>query len=134
MSNYCNYFLLHSQANVMLEYTYAEGQALLQSNHDVRFDSLVSLIAAPHILRPDNKADMYQCVAVVSSALALSQIAERSLAILASDLAFIKDQITVSEVNIARMHNYNVRLRAQEKSRQAKAAAMAAANGSSSSS
>lgn len=74
---------------------------------------------------------MYPCVACPSPH---SQIAERSLAILASDLAFIKDQITVSEVNIARMHNYNVRLRAQEKSRQAKAAAMAAANGSSSSS
>ena len=52
------------------------------------------------------------------------QIAERSLAILSSDLSFIKDQVTVSEVNIARMHNYNVRLRQQEKARQAKAQQM----------
>ncbi len=41
----------------------------------------------------------------------VAQIAQRSLAILTSDLTFIKDQITVSEVNIARMHNHNVRLR-----------------------
>lgn len=41
--------------------------------------------------------------------------AEVNLASLESDLAFLKDQITISEVNIARIHNYNVQLKKEAK-------------------
>ena len=41
--------------------------------------------------------------------------AENTLVSLSSDISFLKDQITTSEVNIARMHNYNVKLRAQKR-------------------
>lgn len=37
--------------------------------------------------------------------------AESNLETLKQDLDFLKDQVTVSEVNIARMHNYNVKLK-----------------------
>lgn len=37
--------------------------------------------------------------------------ATKSLESLNSDLAFLKDQITISEVNIARVHNRNVKYR-----------------------
>jgi prefoldin subunit 5 len=41
--------------------------------------------------------------------------AQYQLKVTNNDLAFLKDQITISEVNIARMHNYNVQLRAEAK-------------------
>jgi len=41
--------------------------------------------------------------------------AEISLSSLTEDLAFLKDQITISEVNIARVHNVNVNIRQQMK-------------------
>lgn len=44
--------------------------------------------------------------------------AEVNLASLESDLAFLKDQITISEVNIARIHNYNVQLKKEAKERE----------------
>jgi prefoldin subunit 5 len=59
-------------ANVMLEYTTEEAEALLTKN-----------IAS----------------------------AKQTLASINTDLDFLKDQITVSEVNIARCHNYRVKLR-----------------------
>lgn len=43
--------------------------------------------------------------------------AEDSLVHLNEDAAFLKDQITTTEVNIARCHNYGVKVRAQEKAR-----------------
>jgi prefoldin subunit 5 len=51
--------------------------------------------------------------------------AQVNLASLESDLAFLKDQITISEVNIARIHNYNVQLKNQAKERDGGAAAAA---------
>ena len=50
--------------------------------------------------------------------------AEDNLAGLDRDLAFLKDQITVSEVNIARVHNVNVAIK-QSKKREDEAAAAA---------
>ena len=41
-----------------------------------------------------------------------------NLASLESDLAFLKDQITISEVNIARIHNYNVQVKKEAKERE----------------
>lgn len=43
--------------------------------------------------------------------------AESSLVTIEEDAAFLKDQITTTEVNIARCHNYGVKLRAQERAR-----------------
>jgi hypothetical protein len=37
--------------------------------------------------------------------------AETNLAGLNHDLAFLKDQITITEVNLARLHNYSVALK-----------------------
>jgi hypothetical protein len=42
-----------------------------------------------------------------------------NLASLEGDLAFLKDQITISEVNIARIHNYNVQLKKEAKEKEA---------------
>jgi len=39
------------------------------------------------------------------------QNAQTNLAALEEDLAFLKDQITISEVNIARVHNHKVQLK-----------------------
>jgi prefoldin subunit 5 len=75
-----NTVLLWLGANVMLEYTYAEADALLTKN--------------------------------------LSN-AEVTLKSLDEDLAFLKDQITISEVNIARIHNYNVQLKKDAKEKEA---------------
>ena len=44
--------------------------------------------------------------------------AEVNLASLEGDLAFLKDQITISEVNIARIHNYNVQLKKEAKEKE----------------
>eukprot|EP00451_Oxyrrhis_marina_P003736 CAMPEP_0204274110 /NCGR_PEP_ID=MMETSP0468-20130131/24999_1 /ASSEMBLY_ACC=CAM_ASM_000383 /TAXON_ID=2969 /ORGANISM="Oxyrrhis marina" /LENGTH=191 /DNA_ID=CAMNT_0051250269 /DNA_START=29 /DNA_END=604 /DNA_ORIENTATION=+ len=41
--------------------------------------------------------------------------ANLSLASLEEDMAFLRDQITTTEVNIARVHNFNVRLRQQQR-------------------
>jgi hypothetical protein len=98
----------------MLEYSYEEGQALLSSNLEVQFLSQTHVITSS--------------ISLIFSSFASIQIAERSLSILTSDLAFIKDQITVSEVNIARLHNHNVRLRAQAKAKEQAKAQMAAAS------
>jgi len=48
--------------------------------------------------------------------------AHTNLAGLNKDLSFLKDQITVSEVNIARVHNYRVKLTQEAKARAAAAA------------
>lgn len=71
--------LLWLGANVMLEYNYAEADALLTKN---------------------------------------LKNAEVNLASLEGDLAFLKDQITISEVNIARIHNYNVQLKKEARERE----------------
>lgn len=42
--------------------------------------------------------------------------AETNLSTLEQDLSYLKDQITISEVNIARLHNYKVTLKQAEKS------------------
>jgi prefoldin subunit 5 len=42
--------------------------------------------------------------------------AEITLSSLEEDLAFLKDQITISEVNIARLHNYKVALKQEKES------------------
>lgn len=39
------------------------------------------------------------------------QNAERQLETLEKDLRYLKDQITTTEVNVARVHNYGVELR-----------------------
>lgn len=44
--------------------------------------------------------------------------AQVNLASLEEDLAFLKDQITISEVNIARIHNYNVQLKKEARDRE----------------
>ena len=49
--------------------------------------------------------------------------AEENLEGLERDLAFLKDQITVSEVNIARVHNVNVTMKQQRKKEEEAAAA-----------
>ena len=46
------------------------------------------------------------------------QNAEVNLASLEGDLAFLKDQITISEVNIARVHNFNVQVKKEAKERE----------------
>jgi hypothetical protein len=46
-----------------------------------------------------------------------------NLSSLEEDLAFLKDQITISEVNIARIHNYNVQLKKESKEREGGASA-----------
>lgn len=43
------------------------------------------------------------------------QNAETNLSTLELDLSYLKDQITISEVNIARLHNYKVTLKQAEK-------------------
>lgn len=43
--------------------------------------------------------------------------AELTLAQLEHDVVFLRDQITTTEVNIARTHNYNVKLRQQAKAK-----------------
>ena len=68
--------LLWLGANVMLEYTYEEAEALLSKN-------------------------LENCKASLES--------------LESDLSFLKDQITISEVNIARVHNLNVAIKNEQK-------------------
>ncbi len=59
-----------------------------------------------------------------------SQLASTSLEIITADLSFMKDQITVSEVNIARMHNHNVKLRQLAKQGATAAAQAVAASAS----
>ena len=76
--------LLWLGANVMLEYSLEDAEALLEKN--------------------------------------LGN-AETSLASLEADLAFLKDQITVSEVNIARVHNVNVSIKNERKKAEAQQAA-----------
>lgn len=44
------------------------------------------------------------------------------LSTLNSDLQFLKDQITTSEVNIARVHNHRVKLKKQMKAAAARSA------------
>ena len=44
--------------------------------------------------------------------------AQESLISIEEDFGFLRDQITTSEVNIARCHNHGVKLRAQERARQ----------------
>lgn len=39
--------------------------------------------------------------------------AETNLSIVEGDLEFLKDQLTVTEVNMARLHNYNVKAKAK---------------------
>lgn len=46
--------------------------------------------------------------------------AQLNLKSLQSDLDFLKDQITISEVNIARIHNYNVQLKKEAREKEAK--------------
>ena len=41
-----------------------------------------------------------------------------NLSSLEGDLAFLKDQITISEVNIARVHNFNVQVKKEAKERE----------------
>lgn len=53
--------------------------------------------------------------------------AKTLLASLNEDMAFLRDQITTTEVNIARCHNYGVKVRAKEKEESDKAAASKAA-------
>mmetsp|Transcript_50271 Transcript_50271/g.144903 ORF Transcript_50271/g.144903 Transcript_50271/m.144903 type:complete len:313 (-) Transcript_50271:92-1030(-) len=52
--------------------------------------------------------------------------AKTMLKSLDEDMAFLRDQLTTTEVNIARCHNYGVKLRAKEKEESDKAAAKAA--------
>jgi len=67
--------------------------------------------------------DFKEAEALLSSNL---KNAHTNLGNLNKDLSFLKDQITVSEVNIARVHNYRVKL-TQEAKRAAAAAAAAGA-------
>jgi prefoldin subunit 5 len=55
--------------------------------------------------------------------------AKTTLASVEEDMAFLRDQITTTEVNIARSHNYGVKERAKAKEDQAGAAASADASG-----
>ena len=55
--------------------------------------------------------------------------AETSLKSLEGDLAFLKDQITVSEVNIARVHNVHVAAKAERKKAEANTQSEGAAQG-----
>ena len=54
--------------------------------------------------------------------------AHTTLAQLDTDLAFLKDQITISEVNIARTHNVNVQLKQDKKKAESKQAAGGTSN------
>jgi len=64
-------------ANVMLAFTYAEAEEMLQSKIDTGMDTLAAC---------------------------------------SEDLAFLREQITTTEVNIARSHNYKVRQKRSESS------------------
>ncbi len=97
----------------MLEYSYDEGKKLLSSNLEVCDFASFKLSELREISQLGLGKIFF---------LSLVQIAQRSLDILTSDLAFMKDQITVSEVNIARMHNHNVKLRAAAKEAATRAA------------
>jgi len=57
--------------------------------------------------------------------------AEVNLSSLEEDLAFLKDQITVSEVNIARIHNYNVQLKKETREREARESGSSSSSSSS---
>lgn len=94
----------------MLEYSYEEATALLQKN----------LAVGPLVLRV--RHSHANCAVV-------SQNCTSQLSTLNSDLQFLKDQITTSEVNIARVHNYRVKLKKKLK---AEAAAGVAAAGATS--
>ena len=89
-------------------------------------------IFANAVIIPDDKVSLWLGANVMleysyDEALALLsknvENAQKSLESLSADLSFLKDQITTSEVNIARMHNYNVKLRQKARESQGKASA-----------
>jgi len=92
----------------MVEYSYKEALDLLNKNLNVCL--LFFQFASLTLHFPNN------------------QSAEKQFQSVESDVAYIKDQITTTEVNVARCHNYRVELRkVQQQQRPAGAVAAAAA-------
>ena len=132
--------LLWLGANVMVEYTSDEAKGLLTTNLTVRYVLALSLtlsvslaLSSPPCRAPANRGlashpHLPHPLPPPHPFLPRpAQNAEKTLASLDVDLVFLKDQITVSEVNIARMHNQKVTLAQQAKAEAEKEAAAAAA-------
>jgi hypothetical protein len=91
-----NQVMLWLGANVMVQYDYNDAEQLLTKNLSVRFTAFLFLLRAPVLI--------LLSVCVVS----VRQNARTNIGSLESDLSFLKEQITTTEVNIARVHNFRV--------------------------